>query len=137
MATPRLPVTGKQNCTTGTLTLTPGVPTDTGLAITFTIGIAKPVALLFSTEIALPAGDTVNLDYSIDGAPPVPIGPDLFADDPFFDFTTRTAYGVVNAPFNGGVPLKAGKHTITPFLTDFGVGGIADFRCFSVLNTGL
>src|SRR5437588_11933309 len=79
-ATPRLPVTGKQACLTGTITLPIGVSTSTGLTITFTLGAPKAVDLLFSTEITVGATGTVNVDYSIDGAAPIPIGPEFFAD---------------------------------------------------------
>lgn len=128
-AMPKLPETGKQVCSTALLALAAGVNTSTGLTITFTLGAAKPVALIFSTEVTVAAlGNTVSVTYSIDGATPIIIGPNFFADDTLF--TTRTAYGLTGT-------LKAGKHTITPFLEAFGAGGgTADFRCFAVLNTG-
>jgi hypothetical protein len=135
--TPRLPITGKQACSTGFLALpASGAFTNTGLGITFFIGVSKPVALIFSSEVSVAAGGRVNLDYSIDGAAPVPIGPEFFSDDAIL--TTRTAYGLVAAPFNGGMLLSAGTHTITPFLrATGGVAGSADFRCFAILNTGV
>src|SRR5262249_29233895 len=82
------------------------------------------VVLNFSTEIVAPGGGTVNLDYSIDGGGPQPIGPEFFAsDNPFF--VTRTAVGATIPPFVG--PLSAGFHTIVPFLTAFGGDGAAFF----------
>ena len=132
----QLPITGKQTCSNVALTLPTGVSTSTGLTITFTLGAPKAVALIFSTEVHAGAGGTVNVDYSIDGAAtPIPIGPEFFADDTPA-FTTRTAYGVVEPPFVTKV-LKAGKHTITPFLKAVGAAGVADFHCFAVLNTGV
>jgi hypothetical protein len=133
---PRLPLTGKQACTTSFLTLpASGASTDTGLGITFFLGVPKAVALIFSSEVSVAAGGRVNLDYSIDGAAPKIIGPEFFSDDAIF--TTRTAYGVVIPPFVPTV-LSAGTHTITPFLrATGGVAGSADFRCFSILNTGV
>jgi hypothetical protein len=136
MATPRLPITGKQTCLSNSITLPTGVSTNTGLSITFFLGAPKSVALIFSSEISVAvAGDRVNLDYSIDGGAPIPIGPEFFAND--IVFAARTAYGVVNAPFNGGVPLSAGTHTITPFLRAVIGSGTAFFRCFAILNTGV
>jgi hypothetical protein len=128
---PLIPVTGKQACSFTTLALPDGVATNTGLTITFTIGVPRSITVLFSSEITVAAaGNSVNLDYSIDGGPRLPIGPEFFATD-FPLFATRTAFGFRTAA------LAAGTHTITPFLTAFGAGGgTADFRCFSAGRNG-
>jgi hypothetical protein len=131
---PRLPITGKQVCASNLLTFPSAVSTDAQLGITFFIGAPKPVALLFSTEIAESSG-TIFLDYSIDGGAPIPIGPEFFSsNDPIG--SARTAYGVVMPPFVSAV-LPAGTHTIKPFLRANTSTGAVKFRCFSVLNTGV
>jgi hypothetical protein len=128
-----LPVLGKQTCLTTALTfLTAGMPVDTGLGITFTLGAAKPVQLLFSTEIAFIAVTAIKLDYSIDGAtPPIAIGPEGLVVLASVGPETRTAYAVT-------ATLPKGKHTITPFLTSSAAAAATvGSRCFAVLNTGL
>jgi hypothetical protein len=129
-ATPFIPVTGKQACLFNTLALPSGVATNTGLTVTFTIGVPRSITVLFSSEIVvLAAGNRVNLDYSIDGGPRLAIGPEFFATD-FPLEATRTAFGFRTAA------LAAGTHTITPFLTANGAGGQAEFRCFTVGRNG-
>jgi hypothetical protein len=131
--TPQIPITGKQACKTTSLTLPAGVSTDTGLTIPFTIGVPRVITVLFSSEITVAAaGNTVNLDYKIDGVlqPVFTMGPEFFADDTFF--TSRTAFGLRTTTAGIPAPLAAGTHTITPFLTAFGAGGGTAFiRCFS------
>jgi hypothetical protein len=128
---PRLPITGKQACapTTIPISTTAGTPTNVGITIDFTLGVAKPVALIFSSDVATaPTATSVTLAYAIDGATvPTPLGPTMFTDD--FLLTTRTAYAVTGS-------LSKGKHTITPFLTAVAGTGTAGPRCFTVLNTG-
>jgi hypothetical protein len=125
--TPRIPAQGKRACASNLLALPAGVSTDVGLGITFFIGVPRAVALLFSAEQAT-SGGLMLLDYSVDGAAPIPIGPQIYSSDT--SGATRTAYGVHNAPFTPG-PLSPGTHTITPFLTSTGAGAV-QFRCFSV-----
>jgi hypothetical protein len=129
----KLPITGKQACANNLLSLPSAVSTDAGVGITFFLGVSKPVALLFSAEIAEGSG-TVFLNYSIDGGTPIPIGPTFFSNnDP--SGAARTAYGVVMPPFVATV-LSPGTHTITPFLLP-GAAAAVKNRCFSVLNTGV
>jgi hypothetical protein len=121
---------GFQRCATNEITLLPGVRTPTGTIAQVVLPAADVVELTFSTEIVTQAGGTVNLDYSIDGGAPVPIGPEFFAhDSPFF--VTRTAQAATIPPFIG--PLPAGSHTIQPILTAFGEPAFAFFRCFTAV----
>jgi hypothetical protein len=128
--TPMPAAPGFQSCAANLLTLNPGVRTPAGTIAVVVLPAADVVALTFSTEIRAPAGGTVNVDYSIDGGVPVPIGPEFFSNDfPFF--ATRTALAATIPPFVG--PLAAGLHSIQPFLTAFGGTGQAFFRCFTAV----
>lgn len=133
MVTPQLFPSGKQACVTNFLALPAGVPTNTGITTTFTIGQPRFITVLFSSEISVAAAaNTINLDYRIDNVlqPAGTMGPEFFANGPLLTFSTRTAFGRRTAL------LAAGTHTITPFLTAFGAGGgAAFFRCFSVGRT--
>jgi hypothetical protein len=120
-------------CAANPLTLLPGVRTPAGtIAQEFTPlfeSQATVFELTFSTEIVTRANGTVNLDYSIDGRAPVPIGPEFFAhDSPFF--VTRTAQAFTMPPFFE--PIPPGQHSFQPVLTAFGEPATAFFRCFSI-----
>jgi hypothetical protein len=119
---------GYQNCDSGANFLPNGVPTAMPTFAAVVLPTPSVVVLTFSTEILAPAGGTVNLDYSIDGGPIVPIGPEFFANDSP-SFATRTQMGATIPPFTG--PLSAGFHTIQPYLTAFGGNGTAFFKCFT------
>ena len=121
---------GFQRCATNFLPLPTGVRTPAGTIAQVVLPAPDVVELTFSTEIVTRANGTVNLDYSIDGGFPIPIGPEFFAhDSPFF--VTRTAQAATIPPFIG--PLSAGLHTIQPILTAFGEPAFAFFRCFTAV----
>jgi hypothetical protein len=124
------PSSGFQTCASDQIVLHNGVQTSTETVTTVALPVASAVVLTFSSEIRAPTGGTVNLDYIIDGASPVPVGPEFFANDNN-SFATRTAVGVTLFPFVG--PLPAGVHTIEPVLTAFGGDGFAFFRCFTTV----
>lgn len=99
------PPSGFQTCASDEIVLHNGVQTSTETVTTVALPVASAVVLTFSSEILAPTGGTVNLDYIIDGASPVPVGPEFFANDNN-SFATRTAVGVTLFPFVG--PLPAG-----------------------------
>jgi hypothetical protein len=119
---------GYQTCDASPIALPSGVATAMPTTASVVLPTPSVVVLTFSTEILAPAGGTVNVDYSIDGGPIGPIGPEFFADDSL-NFVTRTQMGATIPPFTG--PLSAGFHTIQPYLTAFGGAGTAFFKCFT------
>ena len=131
--TPQPAAPGFQTCATNEILLPgtgPLVRVPAGTIAQVVLPTPTVVVLTFSTEILTAAGGTVNVDYSIDGGAPIPIGPEFFAhDSPFF--VTRTAHAATIPPFTA--PLSAGFHTIQPFLTAFGGNAFAFFRCFTAV----
>ena len=124
--TPQPAAHDPSTCVASSLTLPSGVPVNVTAAL---VVVGPTVVLTFSTEVITSATGTVNLDYSIDGRSPVPIGPEFFAhDSPFF--VTRTAQGATIPPF---MTLGPGLHTIQPVLTAFGPGATVFFRCFTAV----
>jgi hypothetical protein len=124
---------GFQACAANFLSLPAFVQTPAGVTATVALAAPTVVVLNFSTEILAPAGGTVNIDYSIDNGPAMPVGPEFFSAD-HDAFVTRTAVGATILPFFG--PLPAGIHTIRPVLTafsPFGTPGAVFFRCFHAL----
>jgi hypothetical protein len=100
-----------------------GVPTASGVPVIVALSGNDTVVVHFNSENQAPSGGSMNVDWSVDGNPPVVAGAEFWSsDNPFFG--TRHSMGVFS--------LGAGVHTIEPIVTAFGGAGTIFYRCASV-----
>src|SRR5262249_17787759 len=129
--TPQPAAHDPSTCVASTLTLLNGIRTPATAALL----VFGPQVLTFSTEVVTLGTATVNLDYSINGGAPRPIGPEFFArSSP--PFVPPTALGATTPPFVP--PPLVGLNVIQPVLTGLNpalpVGtpvATVEFRCFN------